>query len=57
MHVHVTKASADAKLWLEPDLKEVYFVGFTVREQREIMQIAKENYNELKHKWNEYFSK
>ena len=43
MHIHVTKADAEAKIWLEPNLIAAFFINFTIREQREIMQLAKAN--------------
>ena len=57
MHVHITKAEGIAKIWLEPEPNSAFFVRFSVREQREIIQLAIENYTLLKKKWNEYFSK
>jgi hypothetical protein len=57
MHIHVTKSEANGKLWLEPVIKVAYFINFTVRQQREIMQIIENNYPLLKRKWHEYFSK
>ena len=57
MHIHITKADAEAKLWLEPELSPAFFVGFNVRERREIVELANDNYKLLKNKWNEYFGK
>ncbi len=54
IHIHVEKAGANGKIWLEPfDIE--YFYGFTVREQRQIKKITKENLETLKLKWHDYF--
>lgn len=57
IHVHVIKAEAEGKIWLEPKLKAAFFINFKVRQQHEIMQIAENNHQLLKQKWNEYFGK
>jgi hypothetical protein len=56
-HVHVEKGDAEGKIWLEPSVSVAYFVGFSTREQSDIMQIARENYLVFIQKWYEYFSK
>ena len=57
IHVHVTKAEAVGKIWLEPETLIAYMRGFTVLEEKRIMQIVKINEKAFKQKWNEYFSK
>ena len=39
-HIHITKAGADWKLWLEPTLSVAYFYGFSSRAQNEIVEIS-----------------
>ncbi len=56
-HIHVTKANADGKIWLEPVLNIGYIHGFTNAEQKNIMEIVTSNYELLKKKWYEYFGK
>lgn len=56
MHVHVEKAEAAGKIWLEPEIKLAYMYDFSAREQRLIMEIVQTNIASLKYKWNEYFS-
>lgn len=34
IHVHVEKAEASGKVWLEPHIEPVYFYGISAREQR-----------------------
>ena len=52
-HIHVEKAEANAKIWLEP-LEDDYFYGFTPKEIKEIRQITNENLELFKTKWREY---
>ena len=35
IHVHVTKGDANGKIWLEPDIKIEYWIGFSNSEQRD----------------------
>jgi len=55
IHVHIEKADAIGKVWIEP-IKAEYFIGFSAREQREIMKIINQHLAEFIKKWNEYFS-
>lgn len=57
IHVHVTKGTAAGKIWLEPEIKLVYFKGFTNSEERAILEIVNSHIEEFKSKWHEYFSK
>ncbi|MEO7293705.1 MAG: DUF4160 domain-containing protein [Ginsengibacter sp.] len=56
MHVHVEKAGANGKIWLEPDLNIAYMHHFTSKEVQQIMEIIATKLLTLKQKWNEYFS-
>ncbi len=56
-HVHITKGSGNAKIWLEPKIKFAFSYNFTVREQREIETLTEQNYEILISKWYEYFGK
>jgi len=57
IHVHVTKAEANGKIWLEPLLKVEYLLGFTNSEQKIIIEAVQEHCEYFKKKWNEYFGK
>ncbi|HKZ65025.1 MAG TPA: DUF4160 domain-containing protein [Chitinophagaceae bacterium] len=57
MHIHVTKAEANGKIWMEPGIEIAYLHGFSKSEEREILHIVSINYKLIKTKWNEYFSK
>ena len=56
-HVHVEKGEGTAKIWLEPTLEAKYFYYFKKKEIKDIMTIVEDNYELLKSKWYEYFSK
>jgi len=56
IHVHVTKGSAEGEIWLEPKIEIAYFKGFTKAEEKAVLQEVELNFEELKTKWNEYFS-
>jgi hypothetical protein len=53
MHIHIEKAEANAKIWLNP-IKEEYFYGFSQSEIKDIREIVLENIELLKTKWTEY---
>jgi hypothetical protein len=55
-HVHVTKGSGTAKIWLEPEVSVEYSYNFTVRENRDIEEIVKENLETLRKAWHDYFA-
>lgn len=54
-HVHVSKGNANAKIWLQPTIKEEYSYNFTVREQRDIRMIVRNNLEILIKEWHAYF--
>jgi hypothetical protein len=56
-HTHVRKGDGVGKIWLEPDLATVYFEGFSSKEIKRINQIVFDNFELLKRKWYEHFSK
>ena len=56
-HIHVEKGDAEGKVWLEPSMEAVYFRGFTSREQNEIMDITRANFENFTKKWYEHFPK
>jgi hypothetical protein len=57
IHIHVSKADADGKIWLEPTIKVAYFYGFTSKEENNIIEIVEINQDLFRQKWNEYFGK
>jgi hypothetical protein len=55
-HIHVSKASYEAKIWLEPIIALARNDGFNARDLREIVNITTENRLFFVEKWNEYFA-
>lgn len=49
-HVHVTKGSASGKVWLEPSFEIEYLRRFTNAEERDIMSIIANNFENFKRK-------
>lgn len=56
-HVHVTKGSANGKIWLLPNIEIAYMHGFTNSEIKLIMKTTDTHLESFKSKWNEYFNK
>jgi hypothetical protein len=40
MHIHIGKAEAMGKIWLEPNIEIVYMYGFSPKEIKEILKIV-----------------
>lgn len=53
-HIHVAKAGADCKFWLQPVRLAVNH-GLRRHELREIAEIIEENETLILEKWNEFF--
>jgi hypothetical protein len=56
-HVHVTKGSANAKIWLLPNTEIAYMHEFTHSEIIVIMEMIDTYSETFKAKWNEHFNK
>ncbi len=56
LHIHVRKADATAKFWLEPDISVAESYGMNSSELRELMDVAKQKREQIERYWNEYFS-
>lgn len=57
IHIHIEKANANGKVWLEPNIEIAYMFGFSSKETKDIMEIIEVNYSQFKAKWNEHFNK
>ena len=57
MHIHIEKAHATGKVWLEPLVEVAYMHGFSNKETGTIMEIIYANSEAFKSKWNEHFRK
>jgi len=54
-HIHIEKAEAYAKYWLEPvELASSY--AFNAKELNELRKLVLENKSLFEQKWHEYFS-
>jgi len=56
-HIYIEKGDAESKIWLEPEIREEYSMGFSPKEKKTILDIIKDNLELLKNKWNEFFRK
>jgi hypothetical protein len=57
IHVHVTKGSANGKIWLLTNIEIAYMNGFTNSEIKMIMETIITHSKTFKAKWNEHFNK
>lgn len=55
VHIHVEKAEANAKYWLEPKITVEYSYGFGASQSKAIRTILDTNRDKLIAAWNEYF--
>lgn len=55
VHIHVEKAEASAKFWIEPRIEEVYSYGFTSGQRKEIRKFIQENSEHIKKASYEHF--
>ncbi len=55
VHIHANRADAEAKLWLRPEVTVAESVGFSRREQVELLRIAKTRRDEIVRAWNDHF--
>jgi hypothetical protein len=56
-HIHVKKGDGRGKLWLEPEMEEEYFYGFTLQQRRQIKRIVEQHHQNLIEQWYEYFQR
>ncbi len=55
MHIHVEKGDAEAKYWLEPEIRLAYNDGYDARTLRELLEIVLANRERIERAWNEFF--
>ena len=55
VHVHATRADADAKLRLIPEIRIAESVGFSRREQADLVRIVEARRDEIMRVWHEHF--
>jgi hypothetical protein len=55
IHIHVTRAGADAKFWLFPELELAYNRGFDARTIWRLHEIVTSHRSEIEEAWHEHF--
>lgn len=55
IHVHVICTDGEAKYWLEPDLELANNHHLSRQQLKEIEQLIKEHYNDIKNAWGQHF--
>ena len=53
--LHVRRDAASAKVWLEPDALLAESHGFTAKELRELVKVARDNKLAFATAWKDYF--
>ena len=56
MHIHVTKAGADAKFWLSPEVSVAYSKGFAPRVLSQLIGVIEQRREEIESAWHDFFS-
>lgn len=55
VHVHVRRAGAEAKFWIEPRVRLARADGFDSRTLRRLLDIVVERADEIRRAWHEHF--
>jgi CRISPR/Cas system-associated endonuclease Cas1 len=55
VHVHVEKADAWAKIWIDPKIRLHDARGFHASELKQIQELVVEHEHEIRKAWHEYF--
>ncbi len=55
VHIHASRADAEAKLWLVPDVRVAESFGFSRREQAELVRIVELRRDDIVRAWHEHF--
>ena len=56
VHIHVSRAGANAKFWLYPQVELAYSRSYDARTIRRIEEIVAERRAELEDFWNDFFA-
>ena len=56
IHIHVTRAGADAKFWLFPQAELAYNRGFDARTIWRLLEIVSLRRGEIEEAWHDHFS-
>jgi hypothetical protein len=55
IHVHALRAGAEAKLWVEPDVRVAASTGFSRRELVDLVRVVEERRAIVVKAWHEHF--
>lgn len=55
-HIHVERAEAAAKFWLQPEVRLAWSVSFRQRELTRLQKLAEERQDFFLEKWDEFFA-
>lgn len=55
MHVHVTSAEGEAKIWIEPEIEVDRCVGYDPSQVSEILNQVRDRRDEIKSRWKQHF--
>lgn len=53
-HLHVSKAEAEMKIWLEPQVEIAYNQGVPNKDARRILEIVRRQHHEFLEAWKNY---
>jgi len=56
LHIHVEKDNAEAKFWLQPEVRVAFNDGFNAHTLRELLEIIESKKALIERTWNEFFS-
>ncbi len=55
IHIHAERADAEAKLWMNPEVRMAESFGFSRREQADLVRLVEARREEITGAWHEYF--
>lgn len=55
IHIHVQRAEAEAKFWLQPEVMVADNVGFNRRDLVEMLRVIQDLRGEIERAWHEHF--
>jgi Domain of unknown function (DUF4160) len=56
IHIHISKAGAEAKYWIVPEIAEEYSYGFKLKERKEIKKLVTDNADKITQHWTKFFA-
>ena len=55
VHIHAGRNNAEAKLWLEPEVRIAESFGYNRQEQGELVRVVEQRRAEIMRAWHEHF--